>query len=762
MNTLRKLRREMDIIVSEVSMIRDIRDREIRIYTDAGRICRPLLIVENQKLLLKQSHIKQLKQREYNNYRPIILLKYNEMKAKVAVNVISLFINVTSAVNVNYLLLVILSTVKCVRNVIMSQSSVFSSASTIPPSIIDQDDDFNDELSHVNDLFFGNVEFDVGAECSAVTSVSDESDSDSEDVCNDLNNNDDNDFEISDYDKREAQCVYDFYGNTCGCSRLYGKPCSSVIDRNVLNDYRNICLETDKSELDMLIKVQLFHHRNNSSETSAKKHKTKERERVRQVYHFSGIQVCRETFAFAHGISRKTIDSIARSLDHDGFGARIHGNKGKSPKHALTMEDVKRVKQFLISYANKYGLPLPGRLPNFRNEKTILLPSDKTKAEVHQEYLTLADEMSLRKICLSQFKTVWLEQCPHILIMKPATDLCHTCQSFSSTLSCSGNLNEEEKEDILSKYQEHVGHVKEQRDHYRDQCAEAKSTFAQLAPEQKIRGQPPCTLQSEFHYSFDYAQQVHYPHYAQQVGPLFFKTPRKCQCFGICCEGSDVKLHMDNCSGQNKNNTVIGYGMWRVMIGLHESVEFSMMESGHTKFNPDWHFGLWKVKWRHSNVETLAEIAASVWKSSRNGHNVPQLVDDPVAPLFFYDWATFFKRICKPIPSLKSYHHFRMDKGHPGIVFVREYATSQEVSVNILKAGAAVDPTVLPLVILPSGLDAHRQWYLFNEVAPYCVNKESCPKPTVPKPLIKIDLPSLARKCSKCKLTGHNKTTCRI
>ena len=53
-------------------MIRDIRDREIRIYTDAGRICRPLLIVESQKLLLKQSHIKQLKQREYNNYRYMI------------------------------------------------------------------------------------------------------------------------------------------------------------------------------------------------------------------------------------------------------------------------------------------------------------------------------------------------------------------------------------------------------------------------------------------------------------------------------------------------------------------------------------------------------------------------------------------------------------------------------------------------------------------------------------------------------------------
>nr|KAG5714253.1 hypothetical protein BaRGS_018470 [Batillaria attramentaria] len=55
MTTLRKLRR-------------DFQDREIRIYTDAGRICRPLLIVENQKLLLKKSHIQQLKEREYNNY----------------------------------------------------------------------------------------------------------------------------------------------------------------------------------------------------------------------------------------------------------------------------------------------------------------------------------------------------------------------------------------------------------------------------------------------------------------------------------------------------------------------------------------------------------------------------------------------------------------------------------------------------------------------------------------------------------------------
>ena len=56
----------------QVSMIRDIREREIRIYTDAGRICRPLLIVEKQKLPLKRRHIDQLKEREYNNYRWVL------------------------------------------------------------------------------------------------------------------------------------------------------------------------------------------------------------------------------------------------------------------------------------------------------------------------------------------------------------------------------------------------------------------------------------------------------------------------------------------------------------------------------------------------------------------------------------------------------------------------------------------------------------------------------------------------------------------
>ena len=45
-------------------MVRDVRDSEIRIWTDAGRVCRPLLIVENGQLAIKRRHIELLKQRE--------------------------------------------------------------------------------------------------------------------------------------------------------------------------------------------------------------------------------------------------------------------------------------------------------------------------------------------------------------------------------------------------------------------------------------------------------------------------------------------------------------------------------------------------------------------------------------------------------------------------------------------------------------------------------------------------------------------------
>ncbi|XP_052278906.1 uncharacterized protein LOC127877264 [Dreissena polymorpha] len=175
--------------------------------------------------------------------------------------------------------------------------------------------------------------------------------------------------------------------------------------------------------------------------------------------------------------------------------------------------------------------------------------------------------------------------------------------------------------------------------------------------------------------------------------------------------------------------------MWRVLTGLHDSIEFSTMEAGHTKFSPDWHFGLWKVRWRNTTVNSLEDVVETVRLSSRNGHNIPHLVQDPENPVQFYNWTEFLKPVFKPIPNLLSYHHFRMTSDKPGIVYVRRYASDAEEAVKILKKDSFV-LNGMPPQLEPLGLSAERQWYLHDEIAPLCNSlcASTCPRPDVPKP----------------------------
>jgi len=64
-------------------------------------------------------------------------------------------------------------------------------------------------------------------------------------------------------------------------------------------------------------------------------------------------------------------------------------------------------------------------------------------------------------------------------------------------------------------------------------------------------------------------------------------------------------LNADNCVGQNKNNTMLQYLMWRVTVGLSSHIELAFMVAGHTKFGPDYGFGVFKRLYRHAEVNTV-------------------------------------------------------------------------------------------------------------------------------------------------------------
>ncbi|VDB85279.1 unnamed protein product [Peniophora sp. CBMAI 1063] len=59
--TLKRLRRKDDVH-PEVSIVRDIRERELRIYTDPGRVCRPLFVVEDGMLVIEKKHVQWVSQ----------------------------------------------------------------------------------------------------------------------------------------------------------------------------------------------------------------------------------------------------------------------------------------------------------------------------------------------------------------------------------------------------------------------------------------------------------------------------------------------------------------------------------------------------------------------------------------------------------------------------------------------------------------------------------------------------------------------------
>ena len=360
-----------------------------------------------------------------------------------------------------------------------------------------------------------------------------------------------------------------------------------------------------------------------------------------------------------------------------------------------------------------------------------------------------------------------------------------------------------------------------ERSYYRTICDSSKQAIHHIFQRDGVFSPPPpgarnqpCSLDLVAHYSFDMAQQVHYPSSPLQPGPLYFLTPRKCAIFGVVCEAlprqvnylideasvtgkgansvvsmlhhffdvhglgeSHVHLHADNCVGQNKNNTMVQYLMWRVLTGLHRTITLSFMVVGHTKFAPDWCFGLIKQRYRRTNVSCLDDIMRVVDSSAHV--NEVQLVGtqegDIIVPT--YDWAGLFTTHLRKLKKIKSLRHLRFDSATPGVVHVREESDAVEQSISLL-----VDHTWTPLatdlpeLIPPAGLSLERQWYLHNTIAEYCeeeVRDRVCPKPLTPltaastsgrasSPAATLSEPPAkkARLCSRCRQPGHTARTC--
>ena len=96
------------------------------------------------------------------------------------------------------------------------------------------------------------------------------------------------------------------------------------------------------------------------------------------------------------------------------------------------------------------------------------------------------------------------------------------------------------------------------------------------------------------------------------------------------------------------------YLEWRGLSGLNKSITLSFLIVGHTKFSPDWCFGLFKQAYRRTKIGCLDDIVRVVEKSAEVNHTQLIGTQDGRVLVPMYDWAEFF--LCPlSITSTKGY-----------------------------------------------------------------------------------------------------------
>uniref|UniRef100_A0A1X7U668 CCHC-type domain-containing protein n=1 Tax=Amphimedon queenslandica TaxID=400682 RepID=A0A1X7U668_AMPQE len=255
---------------------------------------------------------------------------------------------------------------------------------------------------------------------------------------------------------------------------------------------------------------------------------------------------------------------------------------------------------------------------------------------------------------------------------------------------------------------------------------------------------------------------------------------------------NSVSIHFnaDNCTGQNKNNTVIQYLLWRVMTGLNASISISFLPVGHTKFSPDWCFGLLKQKFRKAEVDSLDDFIQVVEQSSAVNKAQPVGSSNGELIVETLDWCSYFATLFKKIKGIKGFQHFVVNATSPGVVAARQTVDGPVTQFNLLKEDAQIMEDELPNILPPKGMSTERKWYLYKKIRSFCryeCKDVTCPLPDAPRPTgssrqstpgvdnppdlaMEIEVPhsprqsleppATQRKCGNCGQFGHNRRTC--
>ncbi|RIA93443.1 hypothetical protein C1645_819411 [Glomus cerebriforme] len=371
------------------------------------------------------------------------------------------------------------------------------------------------------------------------------------------------------------------------------------------------------------------------------------------------ILICRITYEALVRVNHKYIDVIIKHLREYGLEERIYGNTGRSPKN-MNRVDINynmscEIYEFLKNYSNIHDIPSPGWHFNKVSSPIIFLPTNYSYSSVYRNYIQAFKdkyENEMHVISETSFVRIWKLLIPSLRFMSLKSDLCETCEK--------------------SKLEIHI------------------------------------------HIAYDWAQNVQVLYSPQQIGLIFFKSPRKVHIFGVCNTGNfphteqtnyiideaelpdegkqgkgvncilslvwhaihkynygEKKLVIvcDNCVGQNKNNYSLFFYSWLIDHGMYDEIELNFMILGHTKFICDSCFGLIKILYQKSKHYL-----------DRKGFQ-------------YYNFKDYFQTF-KKIPNIQKYHNFYFTSKELGVVCYKDRLEDDYKKITIRPF--SYDSSILP------------------------------------------------------------------
>ena len=498
-----------------------------------------------------------------------------------------------------------------------------------------------------------------------------------------------------------------------------------------------------------------------------------QRQRLRFTFKYEPFgTMCALAFRVLFDIGIESFRGLLAHLKISDFSIipPLHGNYGKRGHQSDQLVNrgvTEKLVEFVLALAKAQGEFSSGRdikrgqRKEDKNPDILWLPAYFTRSTILRMYNQQHPDFSISRssLCLLLQNDSRLK---HIQIRSPRTDMCDFCELQKRKIAGTKAHDESKSEKLVAELAAHQKAYQGERAVYNSEREQAETD--------RKKWEKGAILADECveHISMDYAQSIEAPHTADQLGGTFYLHMRKFLLFCVCSvlekaqicytydereagkganevisflhdflvnrqiQSQSIRIHADNCTGQNKNKYVMWYLIWLVTTGRIKHIELKFMIKGHTHCVVDGGIGQTKKELRRSDVFCLDH-----WKDVIN-HSASTNRAKIVNSNNVFDWKKGLNPYFKPFNGISKFQHFLIDAAEPGWISVKYGFDDVWKKRKLLKSDKILDSEAfnnLPLYLDTVGFKGgtlEKEKALFENLRQYVKDPwkdELCPNP---------------------------------